>query len=108
MTELRILRERLESLGEDLDSAADADIDGSAALVAVTTRITTYPTTAASFYCISQQITGTENEGNAPTYTADDGGTLTALNVGSAIPPNGTTLVVASVGGRWVFRYDGP
>jgi hypothetical protein len=30
-----------------------------------------------------------------------------ALNVGTMIPPVGSRVVASSVGGRWVFRYDG-
>lgn len=106
MSELRVLRERLQAAGEDLDRAVGNDTFGSPALIVKTTTIDTYPTTAATFYaCLSQQLTGTEDEGDTPTYTADDG-TLFALNLGTKIPPSGTTLIVHSVGGRWVFRYD--
>ena len=30
-----------------------------------------------------------------------------ALNLGTQVPPSGTTVVCHAVGGRWCFRYDG-
>jgi hypothetical protein len=108
--DLRVMRERharatdaLDQLGADSDSA-----HASAALIVVTTTVSVYPTSAAQFYaCNPQIITGSETEGASPTYTTDTATTIYALNVGTQIPPNGTELVVHSVGGRWVFRYDG-
>ena len=38
---------------------------------------------------------------------ATDGNTFFALNLGTAIPPQGTPIVATFVGNRWVFRYDG-
>ena len=76
--------------------------------IVVTTTIASYPTSAGAFYaCNPQQVTGTVAEGASPTYLTDTSTIVYALNVGTQIPPDGTELVIHSVGGRWVFRYDG-
>jgi hypothetical protein len=107
VSELRVLRERQQGDSDALDRDG-GDVFGSAALVVRTGMTTTYPTTSNVYYtCSSYQITGTEVEGGAGSLTADSG-LLMALNLGTAIPPIGTAVVAHSVGGRWVFRYDGP
>jgi hypothetical protein len=87
---------------EPLDKAA-----GAPSLVCKTTTCTTYPTAAMRFYCVTpQSVLGTETEGSTGTFTGTPG-TFKALNLGSAIPPSGTQVLVTFVGHRWVFRYDG-
>jgi hypothetical protein len=104
----RILRERMTALEDALDAAAQGDDFASAAAVGVTTVVTTYPTSPASYFAFNPgTITSTETEGGAGTITADGSTLLYALNVGSAVPPQGTSLCIHGVGGRWVFRYDG-
>jgi hypothetical protein len=107
--ELRILRDR-QCVGQEvLDVAqAAAPPDGSAAVLARTTTVTTYPTTAGAFYaCLPQGIDGNETEGAAATYTAETSTPFFAWNAGTAIPPAQTVVVCHAVGGRFVFRYDG-
>ena len=61
----------------------------------ITTTVTTYPTSAAEFYaCNPELLTGSETEGATPTFTADTATVVYALNLGTAIPPNGTKLVI--------------
>jgi hypothetical protein len=107
--ELRILRERQRAGQEALDSAAGhAPLHGSAAVLAMTTSVSSYPTTAAAFYAmLPQEIDGPETEGAAATYTASSSTPFYAWNAGTAIPPLGTPVVCHAVGGRWCFRYDG-
>jgi hypothetical protein len=109
MNDLRILRDRQAAASGALDrQAAAAEPYGSAAMCVITTTVTTYPTSAAEFYaCNPELLTGSEDEGATPTFTADTATIVYALNLGTAIPPNGTKLVIHSAGGRWVFRYDG-
>ena len=100
------LRDRADALdGEaDLDSAG---VNGAPCLVARTKALTSYPAVAAAYYgCESQTVTGAEVEGGAATI-ATDGDTFFALNLGTAIPPQGTGVVCTFVGNRWVFRFDG-
>ncbi len=108
MNDLRVMRERqiaAETALDRLDTAADY---GAAALCVITTTVTAYPTSAGVFYaCNPELITGSVAEGATPTFTADGATVVYALNLGTAIPPNGTILVAHSVGGRWCFRYDG-
>ncbi len=108
MNDLRVLRDRFAALSSALDrSTTDCD-GGNAAMCVVTATVTTYPTSAGSFYaCHPELLTGPETEGATPTFTPDTATTIFALNVGSAIPPSGTKLVIHSVGGRWSFRFDG-
>lgn len=109
MNDLRILRDRQAAAEDALDrSAAAGDPFGSAALCAITTTVTTYPTTAATYYaCNPELLSGAETEGAAATFAADTATVVYALNVGTAIPAAGTKLVIHSAGGRWTFRYDG-
>ena len=80
---------------------------GAATLVAQTKTVTTYPSTAMSFYaCETAQVFGTEVEGGAGTVTAGSS-TFYALNLGSRVPPSGTKILTTYVSNRWVFRYDG-
>ena len=108
MDELRILRERQQAGQEALDSArGDSPPNGSAAILAMTTTVSTYPTTAGSFFAILvQSINGSEAEGSSASYVSASSTPSYAWNAGTAIPPSGTPVVCHAVGGRWVFRYD--
>jgi hypothetical protein len=109
MNDLRILRDRQTAASTALDRAAMADdTHGSAAMCAITTTVSTYPTSAGLFYaCNPELIYGSELEGATPTFVPDTDTVVYALNLGTAIPPNGTLIVIHAVGGRWCFRYDG-
>jgi hypothetical protein len=108
LADSRIERERQKALSGVLDRLVPCVNDGSAAVLLTTTTIATYPSTAGSFFASNPtEIDGTEVEGGAASYTADSTQVVYALNVGSMIPPVGTRIVASSVGGRWVFRYDG-
>ena len=77
-------------------------------MVVITTTITTYPTSASEFYaCNPELLTGSEAERRDTDVHGRHGDDCLRLNLGTAIPPNGTYLVIHSVGGRWCFRYDG-
>jgi len=106
-SDLRVMRERQIAAADALDRAGDLASYASAAQVVLTTTVSVYPTSANEFYaCIPQQLTGAIIEGGAATYNGLSS-TIYALNVGTMVPPAGTALVVHSVGGRWVFRFDG-
>jgi hypothetical protein len=109
MSESRTLRDRQRAGQEAFDASLDlTPPEGAAALLVQTTTLVTYPTTAAAFYaCVPCEVNGAETEGGAASYVQQSGVTLYALNLGTAIPPSGTTLVAHAVGGRWVFRFDG-
>jgi hypothetical protein len=108
MSDLRVMRERQAAAADALDRASGAESTGSAALCVITTTVTSYPTSAGVFYaCNPELIYGNETEGATPAFSADGSTVVYALNLGTAIPPNGTILVIHSVGGRWVFRFDG-
>jgi hypothetical protein len=109
VNDLRILRDRQTVAANGRERAARNGLHfGSAALCVVSTRVTTYPTTAATYYaCNPELLGGSEAEGAAPTFARDGATVIYALNVGTAIPPEGTKLVIHATGGRWCFRYDG-
>jgi hypothetical protein len=108
VNDLRVMRERQLEAGDALDRLPDLDVYGSAAVCAITTTVTTYPTAAAEFFaCNPELVTGTETEGGAATFTVDASTVIYGLNVGTAIPPNGTKVILHAIGGRWAFRYDG-
>ena len=109
MNDLRILRDRQWDGRDAFDSGlAGAEARGSSAMLAQTTTVTSYPTKAAAFYAVEPcDIDGVESEGAAATYVARAGSVAYALNLGTQVPPSGTTVVCHAVGGRWCFRYDG-
>jgi hypothetical protein len=108
MNDLRVLRGRHGTASSDLDRSTDPDQSGTAAVMAVTVLVHTYPTSAAVFYGAHPvTLTGPVTEGASPVISTDATVTFFALNVGTAIPPAGTLFVGHAVGGRWVFRYDG-
>ena len=79
---------------------------GSPTLLALTTTIQTYPTSAQSYFaCRPLILLGNEIEGGPGSVTPGNA-TFFALNLGSTIPPSGTQVLVTFVGNRWVFRYD--
>jgi hypothetical protein len=108
MNELRILRNRQTAASSALDRSTGQDPYGSVAMCVITTTVAAYPTSAAEFHaCNPELLTGSEAEGATPTFSADTATVVYALNLGTAIPPNGTKLVIHAVVGRWCFRYDG-
>jgi hypothetical protein len=108
MNDLRILRDRLAKIDDALDVSTPDESFASAALVAITTTVATYPTSAGEFFaCHPSLLAGAETEGATPTFADDANTVVYALNLGSAIPPSGTRIVCHSVGGRWAFRFDG-
>lgn len=95
-----------------LDLAARGDNDAPSAspsLLAATTTVTTYPTTAGRFFaCDVQDLLGAETEGSVGSVTAaSPTRRVLALNLGTAVPPIGTNVILVFVPHRWVFRYDG-
>jgi hypothetical protein len=101
------IRLRLGEAEADQTRELEYTGEGAACFVGKTIACSSYPTTAAVMYCVAAVgIMGTETEGSSGVFTVQTP-TLKALNVGSAIPPSGTLLVVTRVPNRWVFRYDG-
>ncbi len=75
-------------------------------MLAETTTVKTYPGTPQCFYaCQPVTLLGTETEGS-PGLVTPTSAPFFALNLGSAVPPPGTQVVVSRVDCRWVFRYD--
>jgi hypothetical protein len=80
---------------------------GMPCLVAQTKKLTSYPTSSQQFFaCSPLSVMGLEVEGGIGTLTVGNS-TFFALNLGSAVPPIGTSVVATFVDNRWVFRYDG-
>ncbi len=108
MNDLRILRDRQENGRRMLDSGeGGVEARGSSAMLAQTTTARAYPTTAGVFYAVVPcDIDGPETEGAAVSFVPRAGSVAYALNLGTQVPPSGTTVVCHGVGGRWCFRYD--
>lgn len=103
----RTTRSRDQSLATQLASLGPGLGGRIALFVVVTTKVTTYPTVAQSFYAaFPVTIGGTEGEGSAFTKTPDTTPIYVA-NIGTAIPPVGTYLVANPVDGRAVVAYYG-
>jgi hypothetical protein len=108
MNDLRVFRDRQRAQQALADSSRDRNYDCSAARLLTTTTVTTYPSSAGSFFaCNPTEINGAETEGGAASYVADTTSVVYALNIGSQVPPDGTRVVGHAAGGRYVFRYDG-
>lgn len=107
LDEAKRLRVRDEALLDGLSRRDRAASFGSPSLVVQTKAINTYPTTAQQFYaCSPQTVLGQEVEGGAGTLSPIPA-TFFALNLGTAVPPIGTSILATYVESRWVFRYDG-
>ena len=102
-TELRLLRERLDALGRDvnINTGLPGTFKSARQLVQVYDD-GSIPTTAGVFYLTHPvDVTGTEEEGNAGTITIDTDTTIPVLVLNEP-PRTGDMLVATSVGGRWV------
>ena len=53
------------------------------------------------------RIDGAEAEGQSGSIVAEAGRAVPVVVIGSRVPAAGDALIALSVGGRWVFRYDG-
>ena len=101
------LRIREATLGIEFSQSGREPWQGMPSLLARTTAIKAYPNSAQGFFaCSPLTLLGAEIEGQAGTITAGTS-TFFAINVGSAIPPIGTSIVATFVDDRWAFRYDG-
>ena len=106
--DLRVIRDRPMAVEKTTDRIQGLAAAGTAAILAQTTTVSTYPTTASAFYAsVPADLDGNESEGASATYVQEDSAVFYAWNAGTEIPPVGTTIVCHAVGGRWVFRYDG-
>lgn len=106
--EARLLRDRVAGLGQQLDLAAPGIPDGAMSMVVQTVQVSEYPTDAQAYYCGNPvQIAGDESEGATATTTVDSQTVVVFWNAGTAVPPQGTLMLIHNVGGRAVGRYDG-
>jgi hypothetical protein len=104
--EARRLRVRDDEIADDLSSSPYLANAGSPCLVLQTTTLSIYPTQSQGFFaCVPVTVLGAEIEGAQAALTSLSS-TLFALNLGAALPPNGTNVIASYVGNRWVFRYD--
>lgn len=107
MPEERVLRQRIADLESYGDRTASTPNDCDVSVLCQTSQKTSYPTVANSiYYCISVDLDGEDTEGASCTATPD-GGEYFALNNGTQVPPEGTTIIVTVVGGKPCFRFDG-
>jgi hypothetical protein len=107
VSEPRTLRNRFTAISDAMDRAPELPPEGAAAVLAQTTTVDTYPTTASAFYaCKPVDIDGDESEGASATYTTETMNVFYAWNAGTTVPGERTTVICHAVGGRWVFRFD--
>jgi hypothetical protein len=100
------LRIRDDALAGEIGAGPYLADPGTPCLVAQTTQISAYPTSAKSFFaCSPVAVLGAEAEGGQAALTPLSP-VFFALNLGTAIPPQGADVIVSFVGNRWVFRYD--
>jgi hypothetical protein len=102
----RRLFTRENTLADDMSRGDLNPAFGSPSMLARTTTLTTYPSSAQSYYaCTPLTLLGTEKEGTPGVITAGYS-TFFSLNLGTTVPPTGTQVLTTFVGSRWVFRYD--
>jgi hypothetical protein len=108
MNDLRVIRDRPKAEEKTIDRTQGLAPVGDAAILAQTTTVSTYPTTASAFYaCVPADLDGDESEGTTATFVRENSTVFYAWNAGTQVPPASTAIVCHAVGGRWVFRYDG-
>lgn len=106
---MRTDRDRQAEALDDFDRLPDDCEGGSVGVLLVTKTCAVYPTSAGQVYCCNPVAVDADNiEGATPTFTADTNVLIYAVNLGSSIPPTGTYVVGAAVGGRMAFTYNGP
>ncbi len=104
--EARSLRLRHAELIDALE-LIDQPSAASNMAVVQTTTVSSYPTSAQAYYAVEPaQLGGTESEGGSVSITPDSMRVFYALNLGSGVPPSGTTLVAHACSGRWCFSYN--
>ncbi len=102
-----LLRLQDTTLTDSLSQVEQNPAFGMPSLIAQTSVISHYPTSAQVFYaCLPLTVLGSEVEGGSAVFSAGSA-KFFALNLGVAIPPVGTRMVTTFVESRWVFRYDG-
>jgi hypothetical protein len=105
--ETATLRRRMDDQLEAMDRPPSSAAECSDSWVGKTTTVTTYPTTALAYYAVVPcYLGGSETEGTAVAVNAGTAAVMVA-NLGSAIPPVGTAVIVTRTGNRAVFRWDG-
>lgn len=105
--ELTTLRRRLADAELAIERINTEVTHATRELIGVTVAIGTYPTVAGRFYGMYiGKPSGTETEGSTGTITPGSS-TFAAYNLGTAIPPVSTSVIVTQVYGIFVFRYDG-
>lgn len=96
---------RMARIEDEVERLTQGDQTGAEAVLVRTQASGSYPTSAQRYYPVKRvDISGPETEGASPTL-GESGETFTALNMGSAIPPPGTYVIVVQLFGRWVFRH---
>jgi hypothetical protein len=106
VNDLRINRNRQESLADLINRLPSSPPGGARSLLVQTTTQTTYPTSAGVFYAVvAVDVTGDETEGATPTFSAQSQ-IFYALNLGTAVPPSGTNILADFIGGIALFRWD--
>ena len=100
----RIERERHQDLSDVVDRQDVFGPDCGAVVLATTTTLSAYPTTAGAFYAANPtEIDGDETEGAVATYTADSSQVIYILNQGTQVPPIGTRVIAHCEGAGGCF-----
>jgi hypothetical protein len=103
--EARTLRARVESIENTLDRLSRDDAPTSAAVLAQTVTVSSYPTGSGPKVIGVKAVTlaVAETEGATPTISTV-GSAFYAICLGTALPAVGTNVLLEQLSGRWVFR----
>ena len=104
---LRIMRETEQIVRDFADVTIILPSDDGVVGIGQTVSGGNYPAVANAVYLLTPLgVDCDDTEGAAGSYT-NEAGTVPALNIGTGSPPQGTRVLYVSVGGRWIFRWNG-
>jgi len=105
---IRAARQQLREIARAREALDVTPAGRGASMLVQTTTLGSYPTQAVATYVVNPvELDASDDEGAGATPTPDTDQSFFCVNLGSAVPPQGTLVVATACGGRWVMRYDG-
>jgi hypothetical protein len=103
----RLNRGRHEELATTVANLPEAP-NGGFSFLGTTFALETYPTEPNKFFAVHPtDLSGTQEEGDEPTFSAHEDQVCFAYNKGTDVPPEGTRILCHGAGGRYVMDYNG-
>ncbi len=105
----RQIRNREQSAASELTAIGTQRSPRLGPCVVQTAKLATYPTKAASYFYVQEMIVGGLEMEGGPFTLGSNSLPFYAANIGSALPPVGTSLRAEhdETSGRWLIAYYG-